>query len=193
MRPPRTFRYGSLVVATSLAVLVATGCSPSGAGSPEPTPTAQTTSKQSTPEVTIEKPKNLRAVSDSCSLLTAQQLATLGMAAKPKHKDSMLGIPSCDWSGDEFAMTIIPDTNSGGITQIYKTEPDAKKTTVSGYPAAWVDKQSISCRVEIGVSKDAMVGISYFSNTTSDQASQATPCKQGEKIAAMVLKNIPDA
>lgn len=186
------FRSGPLLAATSLTALVATGCAPPSTGSSEPT-TSPETSASPRQAVTIGNPKNPKAVDDACSLLTSAQLDELGMQAKPEHMGTRQGAPKCDWSGDEFAITITPDVKNGGIDTLYKAIPNITKSTVAGYPAAWLNKQSISCRVEVGVSRDAKLGISYFSNTTSDQAGQVQPCKEGERIAAMVLKNIPDA
>lgn len=187
-------RSALLLAATSLATLVATGCSSSGTGSPEPI-TSPETPTSSAQAVEIESPKNLKAVDDACSLLTPQQLNELGMKAKPEHDESPLGVPVCDWNGDKYQMSIIPDVKSGGIDTLYKSRPSVRKSTVSGYPAAWLNKQSLLCRVEVGVAPDAVLTISYTSHAGSAKAESGAikPCKEGEKIAAMALKNVPDA
>ncbi len=195
MSPRSTLRRGLPLAAAALAVTATAACSPSSSGTPEPTGRAPATSQTTKPGPTIDSPKNLQAVTDSCELLTQQQLDQLGMQAEPERKESMLGIPSCDWSGDDFAMTIAPDTRTGGIDQLYKSNTPGQgfqKSQVKGYPAAWIDKQSILCRVEVGVSKDSKFSVSWTSYQ-SDPAKPVKPCESGEKIAAMVLQNIPDA
>lgn len=188
-----------LVVTGILAVMGTTACSPTGADSTQPPSQAPTPPSKSAPSsIEVENPKNLKSVTDPCSLLSREQLAKLGMDAEPTREKSALGAQSCDWSGDEFAMTLTPDTVSGGIGDLYrenKSSSSFKRVSVEGYPGAWVDKTTILCRVEVGVSNNAMVSVDFASNATSDEVAngQIKPCKRAEEIAAMALKNIPDA
>ncbi|MGJ7905627.1 DUF3558 family protein [Actinopolyspora sp. H202] len=186
------------MLAVVLCVGVLAGCAPGGSGGGGGASTSGASLTESvTPSadsgVAIEDPRDLRAVSDACTLLSERQLGELGMNAEPTYKEGLLGIRPCDWSGDEFAFSVRVDTKSGGIDELYETDNYGRgleRTEVAGYPAAWVRRTDLTCRAEVGVSADASVGVHY---TSYREPQRSRPCQSASEIAAMVLENIPDA
>lgn len=196
-RVAAVFAAAVMFVGLSGCVTVSTKTAPEPTGGgdlSEAPPTSE--SAGADPEVSFENPKNLAAVTDACDLLTGRQLEQLGMKDEPEHKKATLGIAPCGWDGHAFGLSLTPDTKSGGMAKLYRTDGYGKgheRSEVSGYPAAWVERTDITCRVEVGVAESMKVGVSYVAYVTNAEADQVEPCEEGEKIAAMVLKNIPDA
>ncbi|WP_170837547.1 DUF3558 domain-containing protein [Actinopolyspora xinjiangensis] len=185
------------MLAAVLCVGVLAGCAAPGGSGGAPTSGASSTesaTRSAESGAAIENPKDLGAVSNACTLLTGRQLGELGMNAEPTYREeAMLGIRPCDWSGDRFAFTIIPDTKSGGIDELYATDNHGRgyeRTEVADYPAAWVRRTDLTCRAKVGVSADASVDV-HFTSYREPERSQ--PCESASEIAAMVLKNIPAA
>lgn len=186
-----------LILSGVMTATVVSACAPGSSGQPDPQPSGEASATKSASngsKIPFDNPKDLSAVKKSCDLLTQEQLDELGMAAEPSQTEAIVGIAPCNWDGDKFAMSLAPDTSSGGIRDFYQQYGGTKqmtKTTVKGYPAGWIDKTDITCRVEVGVAKGAKFAVNY--TAYGPDRHQSEPCKQGEKIAAMVLKNIPDA
>lgn len=192
------FRRTTLAAATSLAALGLAGCAiPADTSSqPEQQPShAQTpgTTKNAAPP--IPQPKNLRAVKDPCSLITPQQIQQLGETAQPEPAESGWGGPACTWSGDQFAVTVTPDTQLGmGPEQMYaaaKSVGDFHPTTLQDYPALHKNDQSLLCRTEVAVSKDSSFSVD-FTRYGGDAPAMQDSCGYADKIAGVVLENIPE-
>ncbi|MHA6800467.1 DUF3558 domain-containing protein [Bounagaea algeriensis] len=194
-----TLRRTTLATTTVLAALGLASCAtPTDSGSqPEQPPTnQQATSGQQDAALSIDQPKNLRAVKDPCSLLTPEQLQQLGETAQPEPTESGWGGPACDWSGEQFAVTVTPDTQLGtGPQQMYasaQSSGDFHPTKLHGYPALHKNRQSLLCRTEVAVSKDASFSVDY-TRYAGDAPEMQDSCGYADKIAAEVLKNIPNA
>jgi len=91
---------------------------------------------------------------------------------------------------------IEPETTLGnGIYGTYEQEsntPGFKKIQVDGYPAAQTDQQSHSCRIYVGISQtqEFAVDFALLGGTRPDYMD---PCGFAEKVAGMVLTNLPAA
>ncbi|MER7015578.1 DUF3558 domain-containing protein [Saccharopolyspora sp. NPDC000359] len=188
-------RRATLTTASLFAVLGAAACAPGSTPAPTPTISEETTTSAA-PQV--QNPKNLKAVSDACQLLTQDQFSQLGgsAGAKPPESDtSGLGEPVCDWRNDAFSTSVTINITHGGpaaIEGLAGASDNFKPTQVDGYPGARVDEQSDLCRIELAVAEDQTVAINYFKNA-GGTPEMDDPCGFAEKIASEALKNIPDA
>ncbi|RKT83722.1 Protein of unknown function [Saccharopolyspora antimicrobica] len=143
----------------------------------------------------VENPKNLKAVTNACDLLTPEQISQLGGGGQPEEDTSAYGETQCYWSGDAFAVGVAVNTTSGGPAKIHEagsSRDNFEPTTVDGYPGARVDKQDILCRIELGVADDQSVEINYTKHSGGSPEMDDS-CGFAEKIASETLKNIPDA
>lgn len=187
-------RCASITAVALFAVLGASACSPGGSQTPPSSTTeSPTTTAPSAPKV--EKPKNLKGISNACQLLTSEQLSQLGGGGQPEEDTSAYGETQCYWSGDAFAVGVSINTTSGGPARIYQaggTRDNFAPTTVDGYPGARVDKQDILCRIELGVAETQSVEVNYTKHS-GGSPEMNDPCGFAEKITSEVLKNIPDA
>ncbi|MDA3648240.1 DUF3558 domain-containing protein [Saccharopolyspora indica] len=178
-----------------LAVLGVSACSPGSANVPAPTTSDEATTSAA-PKV--KNPKNIKAVSDPCQLLTQEQFAQLGgsTGAKPPESEiSGLGEPACSWRNDAFSTAISVNTTHGGpeeIAKLAEKSDNFKATEVEGYPGARVDEQSSLCRIDLAIADDQSFAINYAKNA-GGTPEMDDPCTFAEKLASEALKNIPDA
>ncbi|MGW1677668.1 DUF3558 domain-containing protein [Saccharopolyspora sp. NPDC002376] len=187
-------RSASITAVSVFAVLGISACSPGGS-TPAPSSTAETPSATAPSAPKVDKPKNLKSVTNACDLLTSDQLSQLGGDGKPEEDTSAYGETQCYWSGDAFAVGVSVNTTSGGPAKIQEagsSRDNFEPTTVDGYPGARVDKQDILCRIELGVADDQSVEINYTKHS-GGSPEMDDPCGFAEKITSQVLKNIPDA
>ncbi|MGW3469420.1 DUF3558 domain-containing protein [Saccharopolyspora sp. NPDC000995] len=188
-------RRATLTALSLFATLGVSACSPEGTGfQPSPPQTKPPTATTSAvPKV--ENPKNLKAVSDACSLLTPDQLSQLGGGGEPKGSISEYGETQCSWRNDNFRTNVAINTKHGGLAKITEnsgSRDNFKPTQVDGYQGARVDEQSTLCRVELAIADDQSIEIN-FSLRGGDTPEMKDPCGYAEKITSEVLKNIPDA
>lgn len=191
-------RHNLLIVLGTIAVLGMSACSQAKPDTPEPTgsgsPSAGPTSGAgSVPEV--ENPKNLKAITDACVLLTSEQLAQLGGGGAPDREKTMYGESKCTWSNDKFSTTIALNATTGtGPAEVAESDQSdrAAQPSVNGYPAAHIDKTTILCRVEVAVAKNQSIAVNYAVNS-GDAPAMQKPCQYAERIAGEALENIPAA
>lgn len=192
MSPNTVFRRSVPVTAAVLAVVGVSACSSTTSGAPETTTQAPTSSNTAAPQ--LENPKNVKAVTDVCQILTPQQLTQLGAATSGEKETTMYGEPKCTWTNDNFSATVALNTTTGFGPAKIREKGRAKNTLtqVSGYPAMHVDAQSSLCRVEVGLNKGQSIAVNYAVNS-GDAPAMQDPCAYAEKIAAAAIENIPDA
>lgn len=192
----RTRRLVAITVAAAAVGL--SGCSAASPGNEtaDTSSAAPSSEKADDPALAVDTPKNLKAVTDACSLLTAEQLKALGGDGAPKAAESIFGESECSWQGDNFGAIVGINTTTGmgpeRIQQQVENAENSEATKVAGYPAARVDEQSALCRIEVGVAEEQAFTVNY-SKHAAELPEMADTCGYGEKIAAEVLKNIPDA
>ncbi|GAA0511700.1 DUF3558 domain-containing protein [Saccharopolyspora thermophila] len=190
-------RRATLVTISLLAVLGASACSPGGSTPPPPSTTSEASgSTSAVPKV--ENPKNLKAVTNACQLLTDQQVKALGGVSErrpPAERPSEYGETSCQWATDAFTVNIAINTKYGGLAKIMEVADSSdnfKPTQVNGYQGARVDEQSDLCRIELAVADDQSLEVNYAKNA-GGTPEMDDPCGYAEKISSEVLKNVPDA
>ncbi|MGI8309821.1 DUF3558 domain-containing protein [Saccharopolyspora hattusasensis] len=190
-------RRAALTALSLLAVLGVSACSPGGSDR-DPTSAASEPPAAPTSAVPkVENPKNLKATTDACQLITKDQLSKLGAAGEGKTEQSMseYGETQCFIRNDAFAINIAINTKYGGLAKIMEganSSDNFKPTQVDGYQGARVDEQSTLCRVELAIADDQSIEIN-FSLRGGDTPEMKDPCGYAEKITSEVLKNIPDA
>jgi hypothetical protein len=181
-----------------LALAALTACS-SGGGTSLPPPTTSSTTTAATSDSSsapqVSNPKNIKGT-DPCQLLTTTQLVELGGTATPKKDNSAWGAAECSWDNDNLGMTVAPETASGrGIAQTYSNRANFSSfqpSQVDGYPDVRTDLQSLSCVIFVGVSNTQALSVSY-TRYGATGAEYMDPCGFAEKVAGMVLSNLPAA
>ncbi|MBB5159616.1 DUF3558 domain-containing protein [Saccharopolyspora phatthalungensis] len=184
----------TLTATASLLVLGLAGCSSPTPGAPEPTTGGETTSAANDP-FRIDQPKNLKAISDPCQLLNPQQLQELG-ASNSEPGKSQWGQDQCTWRNQLLRVNVAPDTVQGqGLRYTSKIVADGKPTAeVAGYPAVHYGISSGSCGTYVGTS-DKELFLVYFQTGSEgrNKPEIAEPCAAADRIAGMVISNLPSA
>lgn len=188
-------RRASVLTASLLMLTAASACSlgQSDAGKQPTSPPSQ----PADPALQVSNPKNLTGVTDSCQLLTPQQLTELG-AADPEiepYVNEQYKEPSCDISSDAFDITVDINTEHGGMTAAHARKDNFENfapTEVGEYPAVQVNFQGTVCTVATGISDDQSVEVFYAKNS-GGTPEMDDPCGYAKKISAEAIKNIPAA
>ncbi|MEV5540826.1 DUF3558 domain-containing protein [Saccharopolyspora shandongensis] len=182
---------------TLLAVLSASACAPGGKN-PEPSAPSSSAADTNAAAPKVENPKNLKAITDACQLLTDQQVKDLGGVSErrpPEKSTNSYGESRCQWATDAFTAAASINTKHGGLAKIQQNAENRqnyKLTQLAGYQGARVDEQSDLCRIELAVADDQSLEVNYFKNA-GGTPEMNDPCGYAEKITSEVLKNIPDA
>lgn len=195
----------SLVLALA-ALSLASACSQTTAGSPEPS----SSSGQSAPASvggsaapTISHPLDPTAyLNRTCDLVPQQLVTQLGYTnATPTGEDSSFG-PGCGWVGTDtlkpknfnVSIEVLNGKRNGGLPTIYKARDRgfyafAEPTTVSGYPAAYADlrdrRAQGKCTVFVGIADDLTfaTGVDGYTNAQDS-------CDTAKQIAAAVITTL---
>lgn len=187
----------ALTATASLLVLGLAGCSSTTPGEPEPTSAGESTSAASDP-FHIDRPKNLKAISDPCQLLTPQQLQELGAATSGQHEQSQWGQPGCLWRNQNLSVNVAPDTvQRQGLRYTAKIVGDDNgnpTAAVDGYPALHYGATSGSCGTYVGTSDQELFFVSFQRGSEGrNNPEYADPCRVADRVAGMVISNLPDA
>lgn len=182
-----------LALGAALLVLGLAGCATSG--TPEPTP-SQETSTSANDAFHIEQPRNLAAVSDPCQLLTSAQVQQLS-AGPTAPGQSEWGQASCTWRNQQLRIDLSPDTvQNQGLEYTAKIWSDDGKPTgqVGGYPLVHGGINDIRCSTTVGVSDTQTLTVHFTTGSEGrGNPEYADPCAVADKIAGMVLENLPPA
>ncbi|MCP2262473.1 Protein of unknown function (DUF3558) [Streptoalloteichus tenebrarius] len=143
----------------------------------------------------VATPKNLKAIADPCQLLTPQQIQEIG-AGEPRQEKSQWGEAKCSWHNDNLVVSLAPDTTQGkGLSTVYANRDslsNSEETTVGGYPGLRTGKISMACSVYVGVS-DNQVFLGTVTVRRDAKPEYKDRCAFAEKVAGMVLSNLPPA
>lgn len=189
MHTPRS----ALVAASGLLFLLA-GCVSATPGQPVPSSVGQTTSVQDDP-FRIDKPKRLNAISDPCQLLAPEQLSELG-ASSPAPGRTPWGQQSCRWNNDQLSLNIAPDTvQRQGLkytAKIFGDERGNPTAEIEGYPAVHAGVNDLACTTAVGVSETEMFNVQFTAGSEGrHNPAFSDPCAVADRIASMVLANLP--
>src|SRR5690606_8962375 len=127
-------------------------------GTPEQTTSSAPTSTAQGSQ--IPNPKNLKAVTDACTLLTPNDLSEIGGGGEPEAQTSSYGETQCDWQGENYGVGVAVNTKFGGPEKIF-SKSGVTQIEVAGYPAGKMDETTALCRIEVAVADDQNVEIDY--------------------------------
>ncbi|PRW64701.1 hypothetical protein CEP50_03915 [Actinopolyspora mortivallis] len=143
----------------------------------------------------VPRALDLSAVSDPCELLTQQQVQRLGAGRSQADGKSPWGEDQCRWRNQRMNFSIAPDTTQpeGLEFAAFTNTEDGKPThEVNGYPAVSPKATDLTCTTFVGVSKRDVVSVSYTVGTDGrNDPRYSEPCAMSDRIAGMVLDNLP--
>lgn len=188
-----------LIAVSSAAVLGLSACSqstPADSGNATPAATeaqAPQEDQAQSPQEKIDSPLNLKAVTDTCQLLTPEQLEQLGGGGEPEPAEQPWPEMACSWEGDNLGIELSPDsTNGGGIERIknnFAGEYD-EVINVAGYPAIHIDVTDMTCTLSAAVSEEHVIGVGVAIYNKVEPQHQ-DPCAFADRVFTEVVKNIP--
>jgi Protein of unknown function (DUF3558) len=188
---------GRLVVVAIAAAALAAGCTQTKAGEPSPSGATTATSNGPTVAPRVTNPRDARGLAP-CSLLTAEQQATLGLEAEAREAPlpSPIGT-GCQWTGDGNDWGVIYgfDTARNGLDELYQRKSafqHFEPRTIDGYPA--VDAQTVfnaeDCYTYVGIA-DTQVLLINVDNRPSGGHTVKPACERLDEIAKMIIGNLP--
>jgi hypothetical protein len=97
-----------------------------------------------------------------------------------------------------LSLNISPDTVQGqGLryaAKIYGDDQGKPTAQVNGYPALHIGRGDISCSTGVGVNDVQMFLVQFTTGSEGrGNPEYADPCAMADKIAGMVLENLPPA
>ncbi|WP_253670450.1 DUF3558 domain-containing protein, partial [Streptoalloteichus tenebrarius] len=141
----------------------------------------------------VTSPKNLKAIADPCQLLTPQQLQEIG-ASDPRPDKTQTGEPACIWQNDNLRIRLVPYTTQG-MDSVYANRArfdNSEESTINGHPGIRFNKVGMSCGVYVGVA-DKQVFSADVGVRRDVKPEYKDRCAFAEKVAGMVLSNLPPA
>ncbi|MDA3628373.1 DUF3558 domain-containing protein [Saccharopolyspora sp. WRP15-2] len=177
-----------------LLIVTSTACADT-AGKPVPASTGEQTTPVADDALHIERPKQLKAISDPCQLLTPDQARQLN-AGPTSSGQSEWGQADCTWRNQQLRIDIAPDTVQGqGLDWLVKTAGNGKPTAeVNGYPGVRYGISSDSCGTYVATSDTELFLVGFqVGSEGRGNPEYADPCAVTDKVAALVLENLPPA
>jgi hypothetical protein len=175
----RVPRSGPFVAALLATAALAVGCAQAApqpaAATPPPSPTDAAPA--------VSDARDARAA-DPCTLPTAAQLTTLGIAAPGTPVAAPEG-PGCAWRGrSELGITLY--TNGGGIATLARnSEPTTSRVRLAGYPALETFTGTGEfCQYDVAVSATQVLSASL-------QGGSPDSCTALQAVLPGVVANLP--
>jgi hypothetical protein len=167
------------------AALVA-GCAQAAPATPAPAPAPSAATAAQSPAddaPAVPDARDARAA-DPCTLPTAAQLTTLGIAGRGTPVAAPEG-PGCTWRGrSELGMTLY--TSGGGIATLARnSEPTTSRVRLAGYPAleTFTGKGEF-CQYDVAVSATQVLSASL-------QGGSPDSCTALQAVLPGVVANLP--
>jgi hypothetical protein len=203
-----TLKIGLTAGAAVLAVATTACSTPTVGGTPAPTSDVSSDGKLPSGAPHVANPLDTtRAQASPCSVLTAAQIASLGIVATGKPGNPQPG-PDCSWD-DTSAMPTPTSIGSGfisaskgGLSSLYVQGESLKKNggyfepidPIQGYPAVlysqYDDRQAktnASCGLAVGVSDTLQFTVGV---TVTTLTQQNEPCATAKKVADMEITTL---
>ncbi|PRW64326.1 DUF3558 domain-containing protein [Actinopolyspora mortivallis] len=190
-------RLTQILLAAACAAALA-GCNADSNDTPITPSNRENNNHQKNDPFSPEKPVKLGAISDPCKLLNSDQIEALGAGKPNPSGKSPWGQKKCEWRNDKYSISISPDTKQGhglrSTARIYGDENSEPDTEIRGYPAIHGGKTDLRCSVSVGTSNKDMFTLHFNVGTKGrDNPEYSDPCAMSDKIAGMVLDNLPPA
>lgn len=130
---------------------------------------------------------------DPCSMLTSQQLTTLGLPDKGDSRDGAFG-PVCYWEDNNSTAQVRIQWNlesGAGISAIYRGRDDYKifepMQDVQGFPVVHtgtpVDQKFDLCSIVVGTSNR----VAFRLGVGLSDGNSADPCRMARRVAKMMI------
>ncbi|MGW1679276.1 DUF3558 domain-containing protein [Saccharopolyspora sp. NPDC002376] len=142
----------------------------------------------------IDQPKELNAIQDPCRLLNPQQRELLAALPTGATEPTPWGQQACLWRNQRITVSVAPNTvQRDGLRYAAKVVADGEPTAqVAGYPAVHDGVSSGACGTVVGTSDTAVVLVSFQVGPEGrGNPDYADPCAMSDRIAEMVLSNLP--
>ena len=192
-----------LLVTMAVATLLMSGCSQKNAGQPTPETGATGTSETTPATTSTNSPEQgftvSKFASDPCSLLKADQTASLGTFKAPEKSESAAG-KRCTWAAQDvtkgITYSVVVGTSGSTFADIAESSKGVKvyrQTTVDKFPAVSSDSTTGqgNCTTAVGAAPSSkevfLVQISTLKQGTPEYTDS---CGATEKVAALVVQNL---
>ncbi|PRW64327.1 DUF3558 family protein [Actinopolyspora mortivallis] len=190
-------RLTRILLAAACTTAALAGCATSTPADTNPDTTHTTTSSSEDP-FAIPQPLNLAAITNPCHLLTQQQTTTLNAGPPQPNGKSAWGEQQCKWRNQQMTISIAPNTQqSQGLeyTAFTNTEDGKPTHRIEDYPAVYgIGKTDLRCSTSVGVTRKNSFYVSFTVGTEGrGNPEYSDPCAMSDKIAGMVLDNLPPA
>lgn len=212
----KSLLVGALAVASVLA-----GCSDEQPGVPAdggnisdpPTSSAGNPNEEGlphsgAPSVTNPIADTARWEGDPCSLITSEQLGTLGLKAPAPEREDIPNIgPGCYWEFDAdsasgFSVSFASQGDGKGLSNLYEhnklgtAKVFEELAPIEGYPALVFileeDRRGEGeCSVAVGLRDDLTTGVDLTADPAIAQGKQ--PCEWAEKVARLAVQTMKGA
>lgn len=187
------------VVPALVAGSVLVSCTSTQEGSPEPenTSAGSTESPGTTKSSAAPRPREIRVDGvDPCKLLTAEQMAQLGVNAGERNDSDIVktgNAPTCEFSGDDlgtnYGVALVADRGIDYWTGAGNTDVSAIK--VSGFEAKRISLSGVeaNCAVAVDVADGQQLYVDFIP-IGSDKPSKDEMCQNVEKGAGFALATL---
>lgn len=208
---------GLWTTAAVLALVTAlSSCSdedpPADDGGPIPPPTgvpssstpAQALPHSGAPPVASPVADTARWEGDPCSVITVQQLSSIGLtSAEPERDDLESAGPGCLWDVSADAPSLVSGgfATAGkreGLSTIYKNHQVGALTLfeelppIEGHPAVVADpkdeRSTGACAVGVGLRDDLVYTVAMTADPSTEQGKD--PCAWAAKVAALAMQTM---
>ncbi|MER5388544.1 DUF3558 domain-containing protein [Saccharopolyspora sp. NPDC002686] len=142
----------------------------------------------------VDQPKELKAIPDPCQLLNPQQRDQLAALPAGTYEPTPWGQQACLWRNKQLTVSVAPNTVQGyGLKYTAKVVADGEPTAqVAGYPAVREGVSSGACGIVVGTSDTEIVLVSFqLGPDGRGNPDFSDPCAMSDRIAEMVLSNLP--
>lgn len=181
-----------------LASVALAGCTDTQTGG-NPTTAPSTGGEQTSSEPTSDGSDTglsiAKFVSDPCSILTADQVATLGSVRAPQAGTAQLG-PNCVWKGQDaiknstYDISVTKDKDFEAQVENVKNNAVFVDKKIDGVRVISTDQTdgAMYCLTSIQVSKTDSVTIQIAG--ASDERAVKKPCPEAERVAQLIITNL---
>ncbi|WP_019855080.1 DUF3558 family protein [Actinopolyspora mortivallis] len=195
MTPHRSIR-GLLAVVCLCTVTACGGESPDRAKDGSGGGVAKSSEAPSGDPFAVPEALDLSAAFGPCELLTRRQVERLGAGRPQPDGESAWGQEQCRWKNESFSVVLAPDTTQkqGLKFAAYTSTADGEPThEVKEYPAVHGNgKTETRCSTIVGTSREDVIYVSFAIGTDGrDDPEYARPCAMSDRIAGMMLENLP--
>jgi len=182
------------LLATVFAFGALAACSPSQTGG-NPTTGAQTTGSQPTSDGSGTGLSIAKYVSAPCTILKADQAATLGTVLAPVPGTGTLG-PNCLWKGKDviknssYTVHVTEDRDFDSLVDNVKANPVFTDKKLDGLRTISTDRADgeLACLTSVEVSKSNSFTVQIA--TAADERATKKACPEAERVAQLIITNL---